>query len=155
MLPVFLRRILKIEPDAQQDTHAASARNLCDMVPACPVCSSSLAGHSFGTLAEAGNKEDMRVLLAAFEAQEWERLSHIHSFEGSKNAICANAVACPVGVGFTLAFISYVELYAHDELARSQALDEAGWSSLLCAFPNLDWHAISHPPGPKARNIPA
>jgi len=142
MLPAFLRRIIEIQPDAQPDRYAASARNLGEMVPTCPVCGSSLGGHSFATLAEAGNKEDMLKLIPALDSKAWEQLSQIHSFEGSKNAICANAIACPSGAGFTIAFISYVELYSHDELARSQALNLAEWASLLRVFPNADWHAI-------------
>jgi hypothetical protein len=113
------------------------------MVPTCPICDSSLAGHSFAALAEAGNEADMRILLSTFEAKEWEQLLHIHSFDVTKNAICANAVKCPTGAGFTVAFISYQELYSHDELAaRSQALDAVEWASLTRAFQNVDWHSI-------------
>jgi hypothetical protein len=84
----------------------------------------------------------MLRLITVFDSKEWEQLSQMHSFEGSKNAICADAVTCPTGTGFTVAFVSYEGLYSQDELARSEALDAAEWSSLLRAFPAVDWHTI-------------
>ena len=143
MLPAFLRRIFQRAPVPPSDPFAASARNLCDMIPVCPLCGSSLAGHSFTTtLAEAGNKEDMLKLISLFDSKEWEQLSQIHSFDGTKNAVCAKAIACPAGAGFTVTFISYEELWSNDELVKSQALDAAEWSLLLRRFPNVDWHPI-------------
>jgi len=151
----FLRRIFEIEPHTKRDPYAAAAQFLCKMVPACPICLSSLVDHSYATLAEAGNREDLERLGSAFDSKQWNLLSQIHSFDGLKNAICVYAVTCPAGAGFAVEYISYEEFWSDDQLVKSQALDTSEWSALLQTFPSLDWHAISHAQGPKARNIPA
>lgn len=99
--------------------NSATAQELCRLVPRCPTCDSTLAGHQFAEVATAVcGRENISELTTFFECvkkREWARLRGFREFKGDRDAVVANVVACNKG-GAVIVLKSVFELYAPDEL---------------------------------------
>jgi hypothetical protein len=127
-------------PKPPREPFAASTLMLRNMLIDCPGCKLSLQGHSWATLAEAGNESDIKRLPDLVRSRNLGELSEIKSFDGMKDAIIAAAVSCPEVHGGTLWYVDYHELWANEAFGEFYRHDQQQWSELLQCFPKLAWH---------------
>jgi hypothetical protein len=141
MLSRFFSRSAKPHPPIdEEEKYAATTENLRKLLGKCPKCSDPLAGHSYAEYAQAAGKDDMDRLLSGYEANRWQELREIQSFNGLQNALIAYAIRCEDGHGSIVVIVSTAELWDSDQLISTRALTSEEWLRLLQATPELHWH---------------
>jgi hypothetical protein len=109
------------------------------MIVNCPTCGKQLAGHAWGTLAEA-NPKDISQLLQLLKAHDWKNLVPIHTFIGTENATIAIAIECTNDSGATLAYVDYADLWLASDRGQYDLLNTEEWENLKRAAPEVEWH---------------
>ena len=129
------------------DIWASAVNTIKTLIGDCPVCNLPLDGHSWLTLAQAGNKEDMDQLTESSVKRDWAKLTGIDSFVGDRNTIIALAIDCPSGTGFTFEYIDWWELAAPPPTKlRCFVLSQEQWQELINLLPyshQYTWRSLS------------
>ncbi|HVP43157.1 MAG TPA: hypothetical protein VMS96_06970 [Terriglobales bacterium] len=117
---------MKLTKPTREQVNAAVQAQLHGLLPTCPACGRTLAGHRWAILAsdiaEPSTKERLKTLFGLFKAHEWAELSKTKQFDPAKNALEFFALLCNSG-GVVSAVRNPFELLEPHELLAVETIN--------------------------------
>jgi hypothetical protein len=130
---------------ADAGAQSATASKLRRLLPVCPRCHQTIAGHQFARISSAvaspDREGDLERFFAAFQAQEWRTLVQFQEWQADGDAMIVYAIRGQHDVVVLVMLREFFELFEADELflwtiVEDRSIDQTlrllapKWSSL-------------------------